>query len=394
MTRTVVVVTPWYPTRLLPFRGSFVQAMVEATAPSVDRMTVIHCDEWAANVSDAKDRAIGRAHRVLLPLAGALTSPTAGGARLRYLPVPMQTGGSFAATAVRHEATLHAALNGKKIDAAVVHVHEAVPSGWALLNHLRPETKLFVTEHASFLERLLDEPDSRCMYDEVLDRCDGLFTVGDGTRDIVLKAMPHHARKVSLIPNPVSFDQPREKPVTELRRWLFLGGLIPRKGVNWLLEAFAKCRAEDPSMSLTIVGDGELGGPLRHRADELGLQESVTFTGSVSPEIALRLMREHDLLVHPSRWESFGMTVIEAVAAGMPVLVTRCGGPEETLKGIEDAAGELVAVEDGDTSLVDGYHRLRDRFPQGLDLARAQEVLNERYGFPAVARIHNRVWFE
>jgi glycogen(starch) synthase len=88
------------------------------------------------------------------------------------------------------------------------------------------------------------------------------------------------------------------------------------------------------------------------------------------------------------------MTVVEAVAAGMPVLVTRCGGPEETLAGIEAAAGELVAVEESDASLVEGYRRLRDRFPDGLDLTRAQQVLNDRYGYPAVARIHHRVWFE
>jgi glycogen(starch) synthase len=392
MTRTVAVVTPWYPTRLLPFRGAFVQAMVEATAPGLDRMTVIHCDRWSAKVSDAEDAVIGRAHRALLSRT-TRTSTTVAGATLMYLPVPMPAEVGFAPTAVRHEATLRAALNGAKIDAAVVHVHEALPSGWAVLDHLRPDTRLFVTEHASFLERLLDEPESRAMYDKVLQRCEGLFSVGDGTRDILLKALPQHADKVRLVPNPISFEQPRPAPVTELRRWLFLGGLIPRKGVHWLLEAFAKCRAEDAALSLTIVGDGELGGPLRRRAEELGLRDSVTFAGSVGPEVALQLMREHDLLVHPSRWESFGMTVIEAVAAGMPVLVTRCGGPEETLAGIEDAAGELVAVEESDASLVAGYRRLRDRFPHGLDLSRAQQVLNGRYGYPAVAGIHHRVWF-
>ena len=89
------------------------------------------------------------------------------------------------------------------------------------------------------------------------------------------------------------------------------------------------------------------------------------------------------------------MTVIEAVAAGMPVLVTRCGGPEETLAGIEEAAGELVDVEESDASLVDGYRRLRDRFPDGLDLARAQRVLaTSGTATPPWPRIHHRVWFE
>jgi len=391
--RHVTVVTPWYPTRLLPFRGAFVQTMVEATAPGCDSMTVMHCDRWSARVSDAEDAEISRAHLALLPRTKRVSS-TVGGSTLNYMPVPMPAEGDFAFTAKRHAAVLRAALAGAPIDAAVVHVHEALPSGWAVLEHLRPETKLFVTEHASFLERLLDEPEAREMYDKVLDRCEGLFVVGDGTRDVLLKALPRHAAKVSLVANPISFGQPRPAPVTELRRWLFLGGLIPRKGVNWLLEAFAKCHAEDPALTLTIVGDGELGGELRGRAKELGVQDVVTFTGSVGPEVALRLMREHDLLVHASRWESFGVTVIEAVAAGMPVLVTRCGGPEETLAGIEAAAGELVAVEEDDASLVEGYKRLRDRFPQGLDLDKAQRVLDERYGYPAVAKMHHRVWFE
>ncbi len=391
--RHVTVVTPWYPTRLLPFRGAFVQTMVEATAPGCDSMTVLHCDRWSARITDAEDVEIVRAHRALLPRTKH-TSTTVGGSALTYVPVPMPAEVNFADTARRHEATLRAALDGELIDANVVHVHEALPSGWAVLEHLRPEAKLFVTEHASFLEALLDEPGAREMYDKVLDRCDRLFVVGDGTRDVLLKALPRHADKVSLVANPISFDLPRPSPVTELRRWLYLGGLIPRKGVNWLLEAFAKCHAEDSSLTLTIVGDGELSGPLRARTKELGLQDVVTFTGSVDPGVALRLMREHDLLVHASRWESFGVTVVEAVAAGMPVLVTRCGGPEETLAGIEDAAGELVAVEEDDAALVEGYRRLRDRFPQGLDLAEAQRVLDERYGYTAVARMHHRVWFE
>lgn len=104
-------------------------------------------------------------------------------------------------------------------------------------------------------------------------------------------------------------------------------------------------------------------------------------------------MREHDLLVHPSRYETFGMTVVEAVAAGMPVLVTRCGGPEQTLAGIEDAAGELIDVEENAESISDGYQRLRDRFRQGLDLPRAQQVLAYRYGYEAVAEAHYRLWF-
>ena len=74
----------------------------------------------------------------------------------------------------------------------------------------------------------------------------------------------------------------------------------------------------------------------------------------------------------------------------MPVLVTRCGGPEETLAGIEDAAGELVAVEESDASLVDGYRRLRERFPAVSIWGAPSGCSTSGTATPAVARIHHR----
>jgi glycogen(starch) synthase len=109
--------------------------------------------------------------------------------------------------------------------------------------------------------------------------------------------------------------------------------------------------------------------------------------------VALRLMREHDLLVHPSRYETFGVVVVEAAAAGMPVIVTRCGGPEQTLAGVESDAGELIEVEDDSAGIVAAYRRLADRFPDGIDLGAARRTLAGRYGYPAVARQYHEAWF-
>jgi glycogen(starch) synthase len=53
----------------------------------------------------------------------------------------------------------------------------------------------------------------------------------------------------------------------------------------------------------------------------------------------------------------------------------------------------MVEVEEGSDALVEGYRRLRDRFPEGLDLARARRVLDDRYGYATTAREHHRVWF-
>lgn len=391
--RDAAVVTPWYPTRELPFRGSFVQAMVGATAPGCDSFVVYHCDPWVAPMDAATTQAVEAAGGKLVTRA-AHRVPTAGGAELVHFPVTTPRGQDYGAQSRSHERQLRAALGGRPIDAPVVHAHVGLPSGWAALQNARPDARVFVTEHASFLERVFQDPDAVELYDELLARVTGFFAVGDKVTEVLSRQFPHHAEKILRIPNPISFDESRPAPVTELRKWLYLGSMVELKGVNWLVEAFAECYAEDPTLTLTLVGEGPLRRTLTDRVAELGLSDAVDLPGSIPHEQALDLMREHDLLVHPSRYETFGMTIVEGIAAGMPVLVTRCGGPEKTLAGIEDAAGELIDVEENAESIRDGYWRLRSRFDSsGLDLKRAQDQLAAQYGYEAVAQAHYRLWF-
>ncbi|MFI0485673.1 glycosyltransferase family 4 protein [Actinomadura sp. 9N215] len=390
--RSVAVVTPWYPNPQQEWAGAFVQAMVEATAPGCDEVTVYHNEAWLMRQAPEEVAAAREAHRRLLPVA-LHDTPTVAGARLVRLPVPTVPDYTFAELAEQHTAWLREALGGKPIPARVVHAHVGLRGGWTALENAHPDARVFVTEHASFIDQVLDQPDSRDMYEQVLDRCTGFFAVTDVLRDRLAEAFPALAHKIELISNPISFAATRARPVTELRRWLYVGTLVERKGVDWLLDAFAECHAEDPELTLTMAGPGVLAGRLAERAAELGVDDVVTFTGAVAPDEAARLMREHDLLVHAARWETFGVSIIEAVAAGMPVLVTRCGGPERTLAGIEDAVGEMIDVEENSESIAAGYRRLRDRFPDGLDLGKGQRVLDERFGYSTVAQAHHRHWF-
>ncbi|WP_231931552.1 glycosyltransferase [Micromonospora echinospora] len=355
-------------------------------------MTVFHCDAWVAALDEPAEREVLAAHRALMPHTMHRT-PTVGGADLVYIPVPVPRGQGHPEIADRNDRALRAALGGRPLDASVVHAHVGLPSGWAAIRNARPDARVFVTEHASFLDKVLETPRGREMYDEVLHRCTGFLAVGEGVRRPLVEAFPHHAERIGAISNPISFDQPRSAPVTALSRWLFVGALSDLKGVPLLLEAFARCRADDPSLTLTLVGEGALLASLTARAVELGVADAVTFTGAIPPDEALRLMREHDLLVHPSRKETFGVAVVEALAAGLPVLVTRCGGPERTLAGIEDAAGLMIDVTDDPETIVAGYRELRARYPHGLDLTLAHKTLADRYGYAAVARSHHGLWF-
>ncbi|GGU91268.1 hypothetical protein GCM10010182_02690 [Actinomadura cremea] len=390
--RDVAVVTPWYPNPQQEWAGSFVESMVGATAPGCGEVTVYHTEAWLMRQPPEEVEAAREAHRRLLPVA-LHSAPAVAGARLVRVPVPTVPEYTFADLARQHAWWLREALGGAPIPARVVHAHVGLRGGFTALENARPDARVFVTEHASFLDKVLEQPDSRELYAEVLDRCDGFFVVTDVLRDRLAETFPALAHKIEPIANPISFATPRERPVAEPRRWLYVGTLVERKGVGPLLEAFAECRGAHPELTLTMAGAGPLAGPLAERAAELGVADAVSFLGAVPPHESARLMREHDLLVHAARWETFGVTIIEAVAAGLPVLVTRCGGPERTLAGLEDAVGEMVDADDTPASIVAGYRRLRDRFPDGLDLPRARKALDERFGYRTVAAAHHRHWF-
>jgi len=101
----------------------------------------------------------------------------------------------------------------------------------------------------------------------------------------------------------------------------------PRKNVTLLLEAFALARTARPDLRLRL--SGEATDALRATVRRLGLEAAVDFAGHL-PDAALPdFYRSLDVFVIPSRQEGFGIVGIEAMACGVPVISTRCGGPED-----------------------------------------------------------------
>jgi glycosyltransferase involved in cell wall biosynthesis len=164
-----------------------------------------------------------------------------------------------------------------------------------------------------------------------------------------------------------SNDPPVVGSVTKLEHW---------KGVDVLIEACGQVRAP---FRLEIFGDGSERAQLEHRARELGLD--VVFHGTV-PDVRERLERL-DVFVLPSRGENLPVSILEAMAAALPVVATRVGGiPEE----VEDGRTGLV-VEPGDADeLARAIERLVTDAEFRTELARRAPVrLRERFDNTRVA---------
>jgi glycosyltransferase involved in cell wall biosynthesis len=118
--------------------------------------------------------------------------------------------------------------------------------------------------------------------------------------------------------------------------------LDARKGLPYLLRAVAQLPSDLPEVRLLIGGDGEDRSALEREADRLGLRGRVDFVGAVND--AAQFYRRLDLFVLPSLDEAFGLVLLEAMAAGLPVIGTRVGGIPEILE--DGAQGRLVAPAD------------------------------------------------
>ena len=125
---------------------------------------------------------------------------------------------------------------------------------------------------------------------------------------------------------------------------VFAGQIIERKGLDILLDALGPIFDEYPSLTLTVIGDGDMMPSLQRLVCERMLSERVTFEGVIPPERVPARLAVADLLVLPSRWDGWGVVVNEALSVGIPAVVSdQCGAADLIENGQN---GYVFASED------------------------------------------------
>ena len=135
-------------------------------------------------------------------------------------------------------------------------------------------------------------------------------------------------KEIEVIYNGVDVAPPRKKGAGSDWSVLFVGRLIKRKGVDYLLEAFRRLPANGRSVRLVIAGEGPERQRLEDYCRRVGLSASVSFVGAAGRNELASLYREARLLVLPSLEESLANVVLEAMASGLPVITTNTGAAE------------------------------------------------------------------
>jgi glycosyltransferase involved in cell wall biosynthesis len=182
--------------------------------------------------------------------------------------------------------------------------------------------------------------------------CDRIVTVSEHQRAWALRYGIGDARQVVAIPNgvPAARAQP-SRTSTEVRAELGVGDdfmvlstgrLATQKGLEHLVSAAAIVRRRVPGAKIVLAGDGPLRDALTQLVDDLGLHGTVQVLG-FRPDVG-DLLAASDLVVLPSLWEGLSISLLEAMAAGKPVVTTSIGGNREATNDGETAV--LVPPKD------------------------------------------------
>jgi glycosyltransferase involved in cell wall biosynthesis len=136
----------------------------------------------------------------------------------------------------------------------------------------------------------------------------------------------------------------------------FVGRFVPQKSLDTLLTGFARFKAScGDNIRLALVGTGPLGETLRRQAKELGIADDVVWPG-FREDVPI-VMRAFDIFVLPSVYEGLGLVLLEAMAAGRPVVASRTGAIPEVV--IDEVTGLLVTVANPD-ELSQAFARLSE----------------------------------
>ena len=221
----------------------------------------------------------------------------------------------------------------------IVHLHSFLYGDLVIWIKEKYSINYIVTEHSSaFLRGLLSNKELDLAYD----------VFNNASYNIVVSEVFRHFLKrefnvdFHFIPNMVDtnfFTLKSNKKESDFT-FVNIASLDKKKNQDMLLEAFYKAFGNHKKVKLMIIGEGEEYDNLNQRIKTLGLQSQVTLYGRANRYEVRELLHTSSACVLSSEVETFGVVLIEAMACGLPVLSTKCGGPESII--VNKKIGELV----------------------------------------------------
>ena len=369
----VLIIPAWYPSHDSPGEGVFIQQQAKALQAAGHEVVVMYADLKFSNwikvfqgflfrrsFKEEEGLSILRLNGFLFPKSNPLIRPI-------WICIYQ---------------SLFNFYHQKKGLPDVIHAHSFL-AGIAAYDIAKPyNIPIVLTEH---LSSLLDDSLKKkhvSSFKNILNKADALVAVSKGLKT---KMQTYTSQEIKVIPNLVDTDffspLPKEAKRDDFT-FIAIGSLIPRKGFDLLIQAFAKIKkTSDLKPRLIIIGDGREKSNLLKLIEKLGLKDKVNLTGHLSQEKVKDQLRRADVFVLSSHIETFGVVVIEAMAVGLPIIATRCIGTRDL---INEKVGYYIEPNNIDELVHSMNRMIHDAVNFDQQFIRNRTI--EKYGKEVVAK--------
>lgn len=226
----------------------------------------------------------------------------------------------------------------------IIHVQSALYGGLVALEIKKKYNIPFViTEHSSsVLQGILRRHDVHILK-EVYNNADYRISVGGALK----KAIEAYSyKKVEVIPNIVDIDKfsiDYSNRNNDEFTFISICHLKENKNVDLTIKAFNEVLKVHNNARLIVVGDGPEKENLIDLSKKFNINSRIDFVGAISREDLNKYINKANAFVLPSKYETFGIVYIEALACGLPIITSKCGGPEDFFS---EEIGYMIPVGD------------------------------------------------
>lgn len=242
-----------------------------------------------------------------------------------------------------------AAIIAQQVEHDVIHAHDWLSFQAGLAAKAVSGKPLVSHVHATEFDRTADGRVNQRVYDSEragMHGADRIVTVSNFTKGKVIQHYGVAPERVSVVHNGIDLHVPKHHGLSALndayKVVLFLGRITIQKGPDWFLKAAKLVLERDRDVMFVIAGAGDMERSVIMQAAALGIADRVIFTGFRRGKDVARLYQIADLYVMPSVSEPFGITALEALQHGTPILVSR-------QSGVAEVVPEAVQVDFWDT---------------------------------------------
>jgi len=211
----------------------------------------------------------------------------------------------------------------------IMHAHFAEYAGiYALKSKIKYNIPYFITEHSSSFNKFTLEKKQKFFFNDVYRESSMNIAVSPSLKKNLENNFPYAFNFIPNIIDEIFFRIKKRSLAGDKFVITSVGSLYCIKGMDILIKAFTIAFKSVENVFLNIIGDGPQKKLLTNLTRDLGVNDKIKFYGILNREKIAEIFTDSDCFALSSRKETFGVAYAEAMAAGLPVVATKCGGPE------------------------------------------------------------------